>query len=158
VRSFYAGVLLMFLVLPGFAAKDTAFQTLNWPDSGQPELRFNFSKFKTIPGGMGKEHAYVADTTAENLSEKLLGDINLLVYVFDKTHARIGDGNISLTNVGPHQIVKFQVSLYASGIPASVALAPSAPRTLSITINSVPREPLSNLTAKRSGPLRRSQM
>jgi hypothetical protein len=40
------------------------------------------------------EHTYITDTTAENLSGKVLNSVNLVLYVFDKTHARIGDGNI----------------------------------------------------------------
>ena len=141
----------MFLALPSFAAKDIPFQTLDWPDSGTPVLRFTFSKFKLLVGGVAKEHTYVTDTTAENLSDKTLGSVNMSLYVFDKTHARIGDGNIDLTNVGPHEIVKFEITLYASGVPASVSVATSAPRTLSITINSVPQGATVKLDGKEMG-------
>jgi len=147
----FAGVLLIFLVLPSFAAKDTPFQTLDWPDTGTPTLRFTFSKFKLLAGGVAKEHTYVTDTTAENLSDKTLGSINMLLYVFDKTHARIGDGNINLANVGPHEIVKFEITLYASGVPASVSVATNAPRALSITVNSVPQGATVTLDGKEMG-------
>jgi len=52
MHRIHAGVLLMFLALPSFAAKDTPFQTLDWPDSGTPVLRFTFSKFKLLAGGV----------------------------------------------------------------------------------------------------------
>jgi len=151
MTKIYAGVLLILFALPSFAAKDTPFQTLDWPDSGSPVLRFNFSKFKVLPGGIAKEHAYVTDTTAENLSDKALGSVNMSLYVFDKTHARIGDGVISLANVGPHEIVKFEITLYASGVPATVSVAASAARSLSITVNSVPQGAGIRLDGKEMG-------
>jgi hypothetical protein len=149
-RTFAAG-LLLFVALPCFAAKDTTFQTLTWPDSGAPVLRFTFSKFKMLVSGVGKEHTYVTDATAENLSEKTLGSVDMSLYVFDKTHARIGDGMIDLANVGPHETVKFEITLYASGVPASVSLAANAPRSLSININSVPQGATVSLDGKEIG-------
>ncbi len=72
---------------------------------------------------MGKGHTYLTDTTAENVSDKTIGNANLSLYVFDKSKARIGEGYINLTNVGPGQTVKFQITLSASGNPISVALS-----------------------------------
>lgn len=144
-------VLLLATSFPAFAAKDTPFQTVDWPESGQPVLRFTFSKFKSLMGGVGKEHTYITDTTAENLSDARLPAVNMSLYVFDKTHARIGDGSISLTNVGPHETVKFEITLYASGVPASLSVATNAPRTLSITINSVPQGATVKLDGKELG-------
>jgi hypothetical protein len=143
--------LLIAMSFPAFAAKDTVFQTVDWPDSGQPVLRFTFSKFKAITGGVGKEHTYVTDSTAENISDTRLPAVNMALYVFDKSHARIGDGSINLTNVGPHETVKFEITLYASGVPASLSLATNAPRTLSITINSVPQGAAVKLDGKELG-------
>jgi hypothetical protein len=151
MRRTLAAILLLVFTLPTFAAKETPFQTLDYPDNGKPVLRFTFSKFKTLVGGVGKEHTFLTDTTAENLSDKTLGSVNLLLYVFDKAHARIGDGSINLTNVGPHEIVKFEITLYASGTPASVSVASAAPRTLSITINSVPQGAAVKLDGKDIG-------
>lgn len=151
MRRLYAGVLLMSLAMPCFASKDTPFQTVTWPDAGTPSIRFTFSKFKQLVGGIGKEHTYVTDATAENLSEKTLGGVNMSLYVFDKAHARIGDGTIELTNVAPHETVKFELTLYVSGTPASVSVAPNAPRSLSVTINSVPQGASVTLDGKAIG-------
>jgi hypothetical protein len=93
------------------AAKDVPFQTLDWPDSGSPVLRFTFSKFKLLMNGEGKEHTYLTDATAENLATKNLENVSLSLYVFDKVHARIGDGQINLSNVGPGETVKFEITL-----------------------------------------------
>ncbi len=130
-------------------AKDQPFQVVSWPDSGQPVLRFTFSKFKDVGGGSGRAHAYSTDIIAENLSDKTIGNADFSLYVFDKGKARIGEGNISLKDVGAGETVKFQMTLYASGSPSSLAIATSAPRTVSITVNSVPQG--ANLTVDGKG-------
>jgi PEGA domain len=153
MRRLFVGVLLLSLGLPLYASKDLPFQTITYPDGGTPVLRLTFSKFKTLVGGIGKEHTYITDTTAENLSDRVLNSVNLTLYVFDKTHARIGDGSINLTNVGPGEVVKFQITLYASGVPASVTAVGAAPRsgTVSVTINSVPQGAVFKLDGKEIG-------
>lgn len=145
-----ACVLFMAIAVSPLLAKDVIFQTVNWPDSGPSILRFSFSKFKDI-GGMGKEHTYVTDTTAENISAKAIGDASFSLYVFDKNKARIGEGYINLRNVGPGQTVKFQLTMAASGNPISLAVSASAPRALSITINSVPQGATLKVDGKEAG-------
>jgi hypothetical protein len=146
--SAYFGFLVV--AVSSLLAKDTIFQSVTWPDSGQTVLRFSFSKFKDI-GGMGKEHTYITDTTAENVSDKTIGDANFSLYVFDKGKARIGEGYISLKNVSPGQTVKFQLTLSASGTPASLAIGTSTPRSLSITVNSVPQGATLRVDGKEVG-------
>jgi hypothetical protein len=119
-------------------AKDQQIQTIVWPDSGPPVLRFSFAKFKQI-GSTGNERTYEIDTTAENLSGKLLPNANFFLYLFDKNRVRIGEGWITLTNVGSGETVKFQTTVSASGIPVSVSVETRAPRTVTITVNSVPQ-------------------
>jgi hypothetical protein len=89
-----AAVLFLTVSIPSLLAKDTVFQTVNWPESGQTVLRFSFSKFKDI-GGMGKDHTYLTDTIAENVSDKTIGNASFCLYVFDKSKARIGEGHQS---------------------------------------------------------------
>ena len=146
----FACVLFLAVAVSSLLAKDNVFQTVNWPESGQTVLRFSFSKFKDI-GGMGKEHTYLIDTIAENVSDKTLGNANFSLYVFDKSNARIGEGYINLANVGPGQTVKFQITLSASGNPVSVAVSASAPRSLSITVNSVPQGAVLKVDGKEVG-------
>ena len=100
---------------------------------------------------MGKEHTYVTDTTVENVSDKTISNASLSLYVFDKSKARIGEGYINLTNVGAGQTVKFQITLSASGNPVSVAVSASAPRTVSITVNSVPQGAALKVDGKEVG-------
>jgi hypothetical protein len=107
------------LAVSSLSAKDVPFQVVTWPESGQPALRFTFSKFKEV-ATMGKQRTYVTDTAAENLSGKSIPGANFSLYVFDKSQARIGEGFIDLRNVSAGQTVKFQITLAASGVPASL--------------------------------------
>jgi hypothetical protein len=155
-RQVIIGV-LMAVAIPLLWAKDTPFQVVSWPDSGQPFLRFTFSKFKEI-GGMGKERTYIPDTTVQNLSDKTISNASFSLYVFDRDKARVGEGYINLTNVAAAQTVKFQITLAASGTPASVTVSPSASaaRTVQITVNSVPQGATFKLDGKEMVRRRRS--
>jgi hypothetical protein len=142
------------LTFAGFVlAKDQPFQVVSWPDSGQPVLSFTFSKFKELGYGVGKEHAYTTDVTAKNLSDSTIGGANFILYVFDKNKARVGEGYINVTNVAAGETVKFQVTLRASGSPASVsvAVATNTPRSVSITVNSVPQGATFKVDGKEAG-------
>lgn len=127
----------VFLVLAAFG-KDQPIQSVVWPDTGTPVLRFSFSKFKQL-GSVGSERTYQTDTTAQNLSGKLIPNINLFLYLYDKNKVRIGEGWITLTNVGAAETVKFQTTVNSSGVPVSVSLESRAARSISITVNSVPQ-------------------
>ena len=151
MRRIAISVLFIFVTCVLGIAKDQPFQVLTWPESGQPSLRFTFSKFKDLGGGMGKERTYITDVAAENLSDRVISGASFSVYVFDKTKARIGEGHISLTNVAVGETVKFQLTLAASGSPTSVALAPTAPRAITITVNSVPQGAALALDGKSEG-------
>jgi len=139
MRNVAAAIILLAVSGLPAVAKDQPFQVVSWPDSGQPVLRFTFSKFKEVGGGMGKERTYISDVEAFNLSGKSIAGGNFSLYVFDKSKARIGEGYINLANVSPGETVKFQITIAASGLPNSVAVTTSAPRTVSITVNSVPQ-------------------
>ncbi|MGB8469837.1 MAG: PEGA domain-containing protein [Candidatus Sulfotelmatobacter sp.] len=132
-------------------AKDQPFQVVSWPGSGQPVLRFTFSKFNSIGSGVGKERTYVTDVTAENLSNKTITGTSFSLYVFDKSKVRIAEGYINLTDVAAGQTVRFQVTISASGSPNSVAVATSAPRSVSITVNSVPQGAALTVDGKATG-------
>jgi hypothetical protein len=152
MRRLLIPLCLLAVAISSTSAKDAPFQVLTWPETGQPVLRFTFSKFKEI-GGMGRERTYVTDTTAENLSDKTIGNANFSLYVFDKNKDRIGEGYINLTNVTVGQTVKFQITLAASGIPVSLTVSSTsnASRTVSVTINSVPQGAQLKVDGKEAG-------
>jgi PEGA domain len=122
------------------SAKDTPLQTIDWPSTGSPVVRFTFGKFKALPG-MSSLHGYVMDTTAENLSHRVITSARFSVYLFDKNKVRIGEDTIGLTNVGPGETVKFETTVTTSGTPVSVSIADlvQAPKAVTLTVNSTPQ-------------------
>jgi hypothetical protein len=133
--------------------KDASLQTLNWPESGTPVLRFTFSKFKSLPG-MGELHGYVMDIAAENLSAKPIPSARFTVYLFDKNRVRVGEDAIELHNVSPGETVKFETTVSASGLPVSASIeeATQTPSAVSLTVNSTPQGALLNLDGVEQGP------
>jgi hypothetical protein len=129
-------------------AKEQPPQVVLWPDSGPTVVRFSFGKLKEI-ASIGNRRSYLIDTTAENLWGKVIPNGQLLALLVDKNKARIGEGYISLSNVGVGETVKFQVAMDSSGVPVTFSIAardlpagmgpPAAARKVSITVNSVPQ-------------------
>jgi len=141
-------VSLAFLIGVTLLAKEPPAQVIVWPTSGAPLVRFAFGKFKEI-SSISNMHSYLIETTAENLSNKPIESAVFNLYLFDKAKVRVGEGWISLNNVAAGQSVRFDVTVNASGTPFSLELAakslpagfgpPPPPRTVSITVNSVPQ-------------------
>ena len=141
-------------------AKDPPAQVVVWPETGTPVLRFTFGKFKEV-GSLGNERTYMTDTTAENLWSKEIGDATFTLYLYDKNKVRIAEGHVSVSNVAPGEIIKFQTTIAASGPPVSLSvvasslpkeLGPAAPaRTISITINTVPQGAVAKLDGAEVG-------
>jgi hypothetical protein len=140
---------LSFLLLSlTIGAREPPGQVITWPASGPPILRFSFGKFKEL-SSVGNLHNYIIDTSAENRWHQQISDATFFLYLFDKNKARIGEGWITLSNVGVGQSVRFQTTVGASGIPTSMEvvarslpaeLQPLAPpKAISITVNSVPQ-------------------
>jgi hypothetical protein len=140
-------LLLCCLAISGHA-KEQPTQVILWPSTGTPLIRFSFGKFKEL-SSISNLRNYVIDTTAENLWGKKITTAVFSLYLFDKNKVRIGDGWISLSDLGPGQAAKFQTTVSASGAPVSLEIAPRSlpaelqpaapPRTISITVNSVPQ-------------------
>ena len=148
IRTLFLSFAFLAIFVTTAAAKEQPTQTITWPESGSPVLKFTFSKFKEI-GGTAGERVYVTDTTALNLWTKTISDATFSLYLYDRNKVRIGEGYITVSNVAAGQTIKFQTTLQSAGSPVSVSLAarslPSElsplapPRKVSITINSVPQ-------------------
>ncbi|HLB90199.1 MAG TPA: PEGA domain-containing protein [Terriglobales bacterium] len=141
-------VTAVIFLAPATLAKETPAQVIVWQSSGTPVVRFTFGKFKEI-SSLGNQHNYIIDTTAENVWGKKIPDAAFSLYLFDKNKARIGEGWITLSNIGAGESVKFQTTVAASGTPVSLEIVArslprelqpaSPPKTISITVNSVPQ-------------------
>jgi len=80
-RTAFRIFLLVVLASIATFAKEPPGQVISWPESGSPVLRFSFGKFKEI-GGVGSQHTYVTDTTAENLGTKSIPDATFTLFIF----------------------------------------------------------------------------
>jgi len=149
-RSFGWSLVLL-LAVPALA-KDVPLQTIDWPADGTAVVRSTFGKFKGLPG-MGNMHAYVMDTTAQNLSPRRIGNEEFKVYLFDKNKVRIGEDTIGLSNVGPGETVKFETTVTTSGAPTSVTLEeiPQATKMITMTVNSTPQGAMLKLDGTEVG-------
>jgi hypothetical protein len=147
-----ASVLLLSAFSFAAFGKDTPLALIDWPSTGTPVIRFTFSKFKTLPG-MGSLHGYVMDTTAENLSGRVIPSASFSVYLFDKAKVRVGEDVISLSNVGPGETVRFETTVMASGQPVSVSIQAktSAGKTVTLTVNSSPQGALLKVDGTEAG-------
>lgn len=151
LRNFLVLAGFLLLALPVFA-KQRPLQVVDWPSSGTPVLRFTFGRFKSLPG-MGSLHGYVMDTTAQNLSNRVIASERFSVYLFDKKHERVGQDVIGVSNVGPGETVKFETTVTASDEPVSLALEEIVPPThaITLTINSTPQGALLDVDGKQEG-------
>jgi hypothetical protein len=149
-RSFGWSLVLL-LAVPALA-KDVPLQTIDWPADGTAVVRFTFGKFKELPG-MGNMHAYVMDTTAQNLSPRRIANAEFKVYLFDTNKVRIGEDTIGLSNVGPGETVKFETTVTTSGAPTSVTLEeiPQATKMITMTVNSTPQGAMLKLDGTEVG-------
>jgi hypothetical protein len=108
-------------------------------------------------GGIGNERTFMTETTAENLWSKTIPNATFTLYLYDRNKVRIGEATLNVSNVAPGETVKFQTTIASAGPPVSLSLSPRSlprelgpaapPRTVSITINTVPQ----GATAKLDG-------
>jgi len=163
VRAKAVSAIMLTLLLGAVAyAKDEP-TVIVWPETGKPVLRFTFGKLKE---GTTYEHErhYTCDTAAENVWDKQISAATFSVYLFDKNNVRIGEGSVYLTNVEAGEVVKFQTTLRAAGIPVLLKVAPTSlpvelrppapsrpPRTISITVNSAPQGAALKLDGAEAG-------
>jgi hypothetical protein len=147
-----ASALLLLIFSAAAFAKETPLAVIDWPSTGTPMVRFTFSKFKTLPG-MGSLHGYVMDTTAQNLSARVIPSAQFSVYLFDKVKVRVGEDGISLRNVGPGETVRFQTTVMASGQPVSVSIQAKSDssRAITLTVNSSPQGALLKVDGAEAG-------
>jgi hypothetical protein len=132
---------VLFLVTMRAVAAEPQQQVVLWPNADHPVLRFTFSKFKDLGGSVGSQRPFATDTTAENLSDKLVSSEHFTLYVFDRKQIRIGEAWMEVSNLGPVQTVKFQTSMMVSGTPFTVQIVAlsAAQKAITLTVNSVPQ-------------------
>lgn len=145
-----ATTFLFVLVLPTFAAGQ---QQVLWPDADHPVLRFTFGKFRNMVGPVGNQRPYAFDAIAENLSNQQIGNDQFVLYIFDQKQIRVADASMDIANLAPGQSVKLQVTIMATGSPASIRVMSLAEtrRPIALTVNSSPQGALLKVDGAEAG-------
>jgi len=136
----------VFVCFGGALAKD-ATQVIDWPETGNPVLRFTVLKIRQV-GSYGPQHTYAIDTQVENLWSKRIPTATFRFYMFDKSKVRIGEGYIDLSNLSPHETIRMEMHCSTAGTPLTLSVVPQTlppelqekapPRIVSLTVYSVP--------------------
>jgi hypothetical protein len=129
----YLFSVLLALSLSASAKEAPVNYTLVWPSEQSPVLRFTFGKFVKV-GSLATQQSYTVDVTAENLWGKPIPNASFEAHFFSKDNVRIGNGYITLNNVGVKETVKFTLPFGATGAqPASLKIV-----AVNLPKNSVP--------------------
>jgi hypothetical protein len=128
MKRVFSSLLLLLFALAAYA-KDAP-TTIQWPNDEKPFVRFTFGKFVKA-GTVGNVSSYTVDVTAENLWSKEISGAAFESYFFSKENVRIGNGYISLNNLGAGEKVRFTVQFNATG---------AQPATLKIVATMLPKE------------------
>jgi len=147
-------IISLFLAAANASAQSR--QVMVWPPTGSPVLRFTFEKFKEVSNS-GNRHNYTTEVTAENLWGKKISNATFTLYAYDKSKARVGDAWVTVNDMDPGALIKFQTFISASGNIVSLTLVPKSlphelqsllpsdpqppapPKPISMTVNSVPQ-------------------
>jgi len=140
----------LLLVMPLLYAREAQPLVVVWPETGTPVLQFTFPKFKQM-GWNGNQRVYAIDTEVKNLSSKVIVQASFDLYLYDKNNIRIGEAWLTVSNAAPGDVIKFETNATVSGQPVSVKLAPRAPKSISLTVNSVPQGAHFTLDGKEEG-------
>jgi hypothetical protein len=105
---------LILLTSIAATAKDAPANTLLWPSSEAPVIRFTFGRFVRV-GSTLSQAEFKVDVTAENLWSKPIPGAMFDAYFFAKSNIRIGAGYIRLSNVGVNETVRLSLPFTTSG-------------------------------------------
>jgi hypothetical protein len=143
---------LLLLATPFLAAKDKKERdkpeptiVMLWPDSASPTIKLTFGKFAELAAYNG-QISLQSNVLIENLSGKRIPLASFTVYLLDKNKVRIGNGNLSFTDLDPGQQAKLPFQVFSLGIPETLKLVarndasgiPTSLRTVPLQVTSVP--------------------
>jgi PEGA domain len=159
-KSVVAIFTCLFLLAPAFPKEKDTPMVLIWPNDTSPVVRFTFGKFVTV-GTYKGSNSYETEVTAVNVWGKPIPSATFQVHLVDKNGVRIGEGYISLSQVGAKETLKFKMHVNSEGVPASLKLfatqvppelRPLAPpKTIRTTVYSLPAGAALKVDGKEAG-------
>jgi hypothetical protein len=140
-------LLLVLLLAPLALAKDSApVKVIDWPEAS-PVLHFTFGKLQEVGSYKGQK-SYTLEVTARSMWQRKIDRADFNLYLFDTNQVRVGEGWISISNLGPGEMTKFPLNVSTLGTPATMKLEPremggelarfAPPKTITTTVYSVP--------------------
>ncbi|MBI2677418.1 MAG: PEGA domain-containing protein [Candidatus Koribacter versatilis] len=145
-RQAVLALALLLLAPFAFAKDSTAVKAIDWPEAS-PVLHFTFGKLQEVGKYKGQK-SYTMEVTARSMWPKKIDRADFNLYLFDDNQVRVGEGWISISNLGPGEMTKFPLNVSTLGTPVSMKLEAremsgelarfSAPKTITTTVYSVP--------------------
>jgi hypothetical protein len=114
-----------------------------WPTQDKAALKLTFAKFQLLATIAGQS-TFASDVMVENLTDKAVPRIYFDVYVKDKANIRVGDGVLTVTNVGPSQQIKTRFQFVCIGTPVGLELSARKDMLAQPGPKTVPLKVLSN--------------
>jgi hypothetical protein len=140
-------------------AKDSP-QVINWPESGEPVLRFTVQKVRHI-GSFGGQQTSVIETQVESVWSKRIPSATFRFFMYDKNKVRIGEGSFDLTNLSPHETIRMELNAVTAGTPVTLSISPQSvpqelaalapPKVVSMNVYSVPSGAKLSVDGKEAG-------
>src|SRR3954471_21649130 len=148
----FALVIITFLICdaPCILAKDKKDKpeptiVMLWPDSGAPTIKLTFGRFVQM-GAYNGQLSLQSPVLVENVSGKRIPLASFTVYLLDNDKIRVGNGNLSFTDLEPGQQAKIAFQVFSLGVPSTLSLVarndasgiPTSLRTVPLKVVSIP--------------------
>lgn len=145
-RTLFVFLLLATLFLAAKDKKDKAETiVMLWPDSASPTIKLTFGRFAQL-AAYNRQISLESNVLIENLSGKRIPLASFTVYLLDKEKVRIGNGNLSFSDLDAGQQARIAFQVLSVGIPTTLSLVarndasgiPTSLRTVPLQVVSVP--------------------
>lgn len=149
-RRLSAFAVCLLLLAPPVFAKDKKDKSeppmvMFWPDQANPTIKLTFEKFTEMAVYNG-QRSLGSHVLVENLSGKRIPQASFTVYLMDKSKVRIGNGNLSFSDLDAGQRAMLAFQVFSVGTPASLSLVarndasgiPTSLKTVPLKVITVP--------------------
>ncbi|HYM78992.1 MAG TPA: PEGA domain-containing protein [Candidatus Dormibacteraeota bacterium] len=165
-RVFLLATICLFLAAPCVLAKDKKDKkdkpepsiVMLWPDSAAPTIKLTFGRFVQLATYNG-QLSLESQVLIENVSARRIPLASFTVYLLDKDKVRVGNGNLSFTDLDAGQQAKLAFQVFSVGVPSTLSLAarndasgiPTSLRTVPLNVVSVPAGAAIRLDGRDAG-------
>jgi len=149
-RVFALATICLLVAAPCILAKDKKDKpepsiVMLWPDSAAPTIKLTFGRFVQLASYNG-QLSLESQVLIENVSGKRIPLASFTVYLLDKDKVRVGNGNLSFTDLDAGQQAKLAFQVFSVGIPSTLSLVarndgsgiPTSLKTVPLNVVSVP--------------------